>query len=81
VEKIKLYGREKGLIGEIPITDELCKELLSLEKRERLLEVANLVTLLLTKEGVNLTPEQVLFELEKVVVCGEEIKLEGGNPA
>ena len=79
--KIELNGRGKGLIGELPVTEELCRELLSLEKGERLLEVANMVTLLLKREGVNLTPQQVLFELEKVIVCGEEIEVEGGNPA
>ncbi len=82
MEKIEFYSKEGELVSEIPISRELCGELLSLPEREALVEVALNLSLLLKKEyGLEVSPPGILKELDRVVICGKEIKVEGGNPA
>jgi len=77
VERIELYSKEGELISSVPVSGELCEQLLSLDEEEALREVAVMISLLLRKDvGLELTPEQVLGELQKVVICGKEVEVE-----
>jgi len=77
VEKIEIYSKEGELVSSIPTSRELCQQLLSLSEEEALREVAIMLSLFLRKElELELSPEQVLGELQKVVICGKEIEVE-----
>ncbi|WP_457678755.1 hypothetical protein [Thermovibrio sp.] len=80
--KIELYGEDGKLISSIPVPKELCSELLGLDEKELLLQVALMIGILVKNQnGLELSPAQVLESLSKVVVCGREVILKGGNPA
>jgi len=82
LEKIEFYSKEGELVSEVPVSEELCRELLSLPESEALMEVALNLSLLLKREyGMEISPAGILKELDRVVICGKEIKVEGGNPA
>ncbi|ADU97549.1 hypothetical protein [Thermovibrio ammonificans] len=79
---VELYDKGGNLIGRIPIDNERCEELTSMTKDQLLFEVAGMVALAVRAEsGLELTLNQVLNELGKVVVCGREEVIDGGNPA
>ena len=82
MERIKLYSKEGELISSVPVSNELCQQINSLSEDEALREIAIMISLMLKNDAqLEVTPEQVLSELSRVVVCGREIEVKGGNPA
>jgi len=81
IGKIEIYSKEGELVSSFPTSTEICRQLLSLEDRDALREVALMLSLSLKREGLNLSPEQILGELDRIVICGREIKVNGGDPA
>ncbi len=82
MRRIEFYSKDGELISQVPVSQELCDQLLSLPKEEALMEVALNLSLLLKKEhGIEVSPDGILKELDRVVICGRELKVEGGNPA
>jgi len=80
--KVELYDKGGNLISSFSVGEEFCEEARNMTDQQLLFEVANMVALAVRREAeLELTVNMVLNELGKVVVCGREIKLNGGTPA
>ena len=82
MNRVELYAKDRTLIADWKVDQEICKEFSSLTNEEIVFEVVNLLIINLKEEtGIDFTPNMVINELSRIVVCGREIDLEGGNPA
>ena len=73
--KVEIYDKGNSLIAEWEVDEEFCKKLGKLNENSVLFELATGIALSLREEGIDLTPNMILNEWGKVVVCGKEIKL------
>ena len=82
MNRVELYAKDGTLIADWKVDREICEEFSSLTNEEIVFEVVNLLIINLKEEtGIDFTPNMVINELSRIVVCGREIDLEGGNPA
>ena len=80
--RVEIYGKDGSLIAGWEVKRDVCEKFSSLSDGELLMEVVTLLIVNLKEEtGVDFTPNMILNELSKVVVCGREVEVEGGNPA
>ena len=74
--KVEIYDKGENLIAEWEVDGETCERFSQLDNNTLLFEIATGIAVALKEEsGVELTPNMVINELGKVVVCGREIKL------
>jgi len=74
--KVEIYDKGENLIAEWEVDEETCERFSQLDNNTLLLEIATGIAVALKEEsGVELTPNMVINELGKVVVCGREIRL------
>ena len=82
MNKVELYAKDGTLLASWDIDWEICNGISSLTSEEIVFEVVNLLIVNLKEEtGMDFTPGMIISELSRIVVCGREIDLEGGNPA
>ncbi|RUM43473.1 MAG: hypothetical protein DSY35_03455 [Desulfurobacterium sp.] len=80
--RVEIYGKDGSLVASWEVERDVCEKFFSLSDGELLMEVVTLLIVNLKEEtGVDFTPNMILNELSKVVVCGREVEVEGGNPA
>ena len=74
--KVEIYDKGENLIAEWEVDEETCERFSQLDNNTLLFEIATGIAVVLKEEtGVELTPNMVINELGRVVVCGREIKL------
>ena len=74
--KVEIYDKGGNLIAEWEVDEETCERFSQLDNNTFLFEIATGIVVALKEEtGVELTPNMVINELGKVVVCGREIRL------
>ena len=80
--RVEIYGKEGSLIAGWEVDKDVCERFNSLSDKELLMEVVTLLIVNLKEEtGMDFTPNMIVNELSRIVVCGREIEIEGGNPA
>ncbi|GAB6075839.1 hypothetical protein [Desulfurobacterium crinifex] len=82
MNRVELYAKDGTLIAGWDVDWEICNEFSSLTNEEIVFEVVNLLIINLKEEtGMDFTPNMIISELSRIVICGREIDIEGGNPA
>ena len=74
--RVEIYDKGNNLIARWEVDKETCQKFSQLDNNSLLFEIATGIAVAIKEEtGVELTPNMVINELGKIVVCGREIKL------
>ncbi len=74
--RVEIYDKGNNLIAGWEVDEESCEKFSQLDNNTLLFEIATGIAVALKEEtGVELTPNMVINEIGKVVVCGREINL------
>ncbi|MEO2068975.1 MAG: hypothetical protein ABGX27_05630 [Desulfurobacteriaceae bacterium] len=76
VNKIEIFTKDGMLLASWEVEKDICQKFSLLKDEEIVFEIVGMLIVNLKEEtGMEFTPNMILNELSKVVVCGREIKI------